>query len=330
MDIAATLPTPFPGDASLPEGRAGRVCAVMVTHCTGESLEQLAPALLAQVDRLTIVDNCSDVATRGIAARLAAAHPDRLEVILRETNNLAAAQNDGIRRALEDGYGWVLLMDDDSLPAPNMVAALRSAWAQAPSPQTIGILAPCLTDRHSGRQPRYPQAAGRLGVRRVGFGEGPILDGLLGVIASGSLIATEVFRAVGLMDEALCIDYVDKDFCLRAVRGGYRIIAVKDAVLNHRLGECRDHRLLGLRVTTTNHSPERCYYIFRNRMRSWAKHGRAVPAFVLYDLLAVGYDLLRIVGFEDQKGRKLRAIWRGLRDAFAGVEGPARTANSGQ
>lgn len=304
-----------------PSGEA--VCAVMVTHHPGPSLPEILAPLLAQVERLVIVDNCSGDETRDIIHTYQAQEPGRIELLLRESNNLAAAQNDGIRRALELGYSWVLLMDHDSVPAAGMVETLRRTAHALPHGKPVGIAAPRLTDIHSGRQARYPQLVGRLGCRRVGFGDQPLLDGLLGVIASGSLVPASVFRQVGWMDERLCIDYVDKEFCLRVVRGGYRIVAVRDAVLHHQLGRSKDHRLMGLRVTTTNHSPERCYYIYRNRIASWGKHGLAVPAFVAYDLLAIGYDLLRLLCFEQQKTSKLKAIWRGTRDALRGVSGPA-------
>lgn len=310
------------------EADTAAVCAVLVSYCTGRPLARALPPLLEQVDHVVIVDNCSDRETRELLSTLEVMYKGRVEVSLRESNNLAAAQNDGIRRALALGYGWVLLMDHDSLPAAGMVRLMREAGSASRNPSTIGILAPCLKDIHSGRQARYPQATGRLGCRRVGFGENPTLDHLLGVVASGSLIPASVFHAVGMMDESLCIDYVDKDFCLRVVRAGYRIVAVRDAVLYHQLGRSQDHSVLGLRVTTTNHSPERCYYIYRNRIKSWGKHGGAVPAFVLYDLLAMGYDMLRVIGFEKEKLAKLRAMGHGMRDALYGVNGPLEPAAS--
>lgn len=308
-------PTPEAG------AREEKVCAIIVTHCSDESFRSVITPLLEQVAHIVIVDNCSGLATQRLLAQLQAQFPERIEVLLRDSNNLAAAQNDGIRRALEQGYGWVLLMDHDSIPATGMVKKMRDAWEKLPQHEQIGIIAPCLTDIHSGRSASYPQAAGRFLCKRRGFGEEAVLDNLLGVVASGSLIPAAVFQRVGFMDESLCIDYVDKDFCLRVVEAGLRIVAVRDAVLCHQLGQCRDHSLMGVKVTTTNHSPERCYYIYRNRIKSWGKHGKSIPAFVLYDILAMGYDMLRLICFEEQKAAKLRAMWHGFRDAIAGVSG---------
>lgn len=301
--------------------RGDQVCAVVVTYCVGESLWDVIAPLLEQVAQVIIVDNLSDTATQQVLAVMQRQFPERIGILRRDSNNLAAAQNDGIRRALELEYGWVLLMDHDSVPAKGMVAALRAAWERLPMRDQVGIVAPRLTDILSDRPARYPQATGRFLCRRRGFEGSAVLDNLLCVVASGSLIPASVFRKVGLMDESLCIDYVDKDFCLRVVKAGLRVVAARDAELRHRLGRCRDYFLLGVRITTTNHGPDRCYYIFRNRLRTWRRHGGSLPAFVLYDVLAMGYDLLRLVCFEDRKAAKLHAIWRGFRDAVNGVGG---------
>jgi rhamnosyltransferase len=304
-----------------------RVCAVMVTHRIGAAVRTALVPLLPQVGHLIVVDNASDDDTRRAVEACAAEHPGIVELLTRGENNLAAAQNDGIRSALELGYAWVLLMDHDSVAEPGMVATLLAAGSAQPEPEQIGIVAPCLVDSHSRRPARYPQAAGRVLFRRRGFTDDtPVLDHLLGVVASGSLIAAPLLRRIGLMDESFGIDYVDKEFCLRAVRAGYRVIAVRDAVLVHSLGQCRDHTPLpGVSITTTNHSAGRRHSIYRNRIRCWRRHGAAIPAFVLYDLLSVGYDLLRVLFFERNARAKLRAMMRGIYD---GVRTPATPGNT--
>jgi len=46
------------------------------------------------------------------------------------------------------------------------------------------------------------------------------------LIASGCLIPADVLRDVGLMDDALFIDHVDTDWCMRARARGYRLLGV--------------------------------------------------------------------------------------------------------
>ena len=175
------------------------------------------------------------------------------------------------------------------------------------------ITAPYLLDIHSARLPRYPRARGKWRAERVGCAEGEAyLDGVMGVIASGSLIPRATFERVGLMDEDFSVDYIDKDFCLRVVRLGLNIRVVRAAVLYHELGKASDHTFCGVRMTSTNHSPERIYTITRNRVRCWMRHGVALPAFVIYDAAAMLYDIIKIILLEQNKTPKLRAVARGL------------------
>lgn len=51
--------------------------------------------------------------------------------LLGENRGIAAAQNVGIRWALDrDDVGFVLLMDQDSIPAPDMVAQLQAGYQE--------------------------------------------------------------------------------------------------------------------------------------------------------------------------------------------------------
>ena len=56
-------------------------------------------------------------------------------------------------------------------------------------------------------------------------------------ISSGSFIVTDVLEKTGLMNETLFIDYVDFEWCWRAVGLGYKIFTIPKIVINHRLGE---------------------------------------------------------------------------------------------
>ncbi len=55
------------------------------------------------------------------------------------------------------------------------------------------------------------------------------------VAFEGFLVRSEVIGAIGLPDESFFIFYDDVDFAIRARRAGYRIWAVRDAVLVRQL-----------------------------------------------------------------------------------------------
>jgi rhamnosyltransferase len=83
------------------------------------------------------------------------------------------------------------------------------------------------------------------------------------VITSGSIIPIKVLDNVGLMREELFIDFVDIEWCLRARRKGYEILAINKVMIDHHLGDYAVH-FMGHRYPI--HSPIRMYYYFRNAM----------------------------------------------------------------
>jgi rhamnosyltransferase len=221
---------------------------------------------------------------------------------------LATAQNQGIRQALVEGFAWILLMDDDSYPEPDMVGQLLAMYAALSDP-ALGILAPRLMEQNVSAPVRYLLPRGRFGCSRRALVSGQRLLDVAMVIASGSLIRAELFTHIGLMADDLFIDYVDFDFCLRARQHGYGIAVCGDAVLRHRQGHKRQS-LAG--IVTQNHSPLRRYFIFRNRMFLLRRYGMRFPFLLAHESLAYGWDMLRIVLLETQKVAKLTSALRGF------------------
>jgi rhamnosyltransferase len=225
-----------------------------------------------------------------VAARLP---PESAAVVefIRNTQNLgiAAAQNQGASRALAHAdCRFVLLSDQDSLPAPHMVQRLRQALEDdrddtlAPelgAPRTpfgytcgrVAAVGPWSIDVRSGERavlvvdpkgwpvrwlpkprPVRPRARPQLPYE-VSF-----------LIASGCLIPAGVLRRLGGMRSNYFIDHVDTEWCLRARAAGYRLLIVPDAILDHRLGDSvRRIWFFGFRQVA-HHSPLRDYYMFRN------------------------------------------------------------------
>ena len=83
------------------------------------------------------------------------------------------------------------------------------------------------------------------------------------VITSGSFIPISVLDEVGLMREELFIDFVDIEWCLRARKQGYEIVAINKVMIDHYLGDYAVH-FMGHHYPI--HSPLRMYYYFRNAM----------------------------------------------------------------
>jgi rhamnosyltransferase len=297
-----------------------KVCAVLVTFNIGKRVLAGLESLLEQAENIIIVDNNSSDNSFVVAQEFADTHVGKVQVLQSGMNNLAVAQNIGIKAAKHIGAEFILLMDHDSVAGSGMVANLLEAQQNynANSGKKVAIAAPNLADRFSVRQAHYTCHIGRAIFWRKTFGKNAILDDLMVAIASGSLIPMNVIDEIGLMNENFCIDQVDFEWSLRALTSGYKIIAVRNAMLEHQLGKCRDFKVMSMCVTTSNHNAMRRYYIYRNRLRLWRLYGHKIPSFVLFDLCAILFDLGKITMLGANRRAKFRAILSGVRDAVFG------------
>jgi rhamnosyltransferase len=300
------------------------ICAVLVTYNIGKRVLAGLNSLLQQVDSIIIIDNNSSDNSMLVAQDFAKNHDGRVQVLQSGVNNLAYAQNLGIAAAKIMGADFVLLMDHDSVAGDGMVTSLLEAYQDynANNHKCAAIAVPNIAERFSVRQAYYTCHIKRIMFWRKTFGDNAILDDLMVAIASGSLISMQVLDEIGNMNEDFCIDQVDFEWCLRAVVAGYKIIAVRDAVLEHQLGKCRDFKVMRMCITTSNHNPTRRYYIYRNRLRLWRMYGLRLPAFVIFDICAIIFDLCKIAFLEANKKAKMKAILKGVGDALIGKKKP--------
>jgi rhamnosyltransferase len=243
------------------------VAAVVVTYRPDISATAtLLAALAPQVELLVVVDNGSGPDAVAALAQAVAALPGRAELVELASNaGIAAAQNLGIAWARERGARYVLLSDQDSVPAPDMVQRLLTGLEKARTPggAPVGAVGPVTVDeRAEGTTLLFEDR--RWGPRRAAV---PDVDGALVpvvfLIASGCLVPMEVLDAVGPMNEAWFIDHIDLEWGLRATRAGYALYGVAGAHLGHHLGD-RMTRIPGREREVHIHSPVRNYYMARN------------------------------------------------------------------
>lgn len=295
-----------------------QVCAVLVTHRPELTVlaEQMA-ALAPQVGHVVVVDNASpDPGFRDFCA----GHPEMQLLALSENRGLAHALNTGIERARSlAGTSCVLLMDQDSVPAPGMVRELAAALAKLATHGKVAAVGPCFRDvRESAEAPfvriRFPfnrklHCDGRCTEIRCDF-----------LISSGCLIPLAVLDDIGGMDDALFIDNVDLEWCFRAADAGYALYGVCAAGLGHRLGDAR-LRIPGLPREVVVHTPRRLFYMMRNRVllyrraytpRRWIAQDvpRLLVKFLLFALLIA------------PRRKNARCMLAGLRAGIAGRATP--------
>jgi rhamnosyltransferase len=289
--------------------------AIVVTfYPPRDFYEHLVSSVIPQVDRVIVVDN-----TPTPSEVLQSIHDERVILLSNKSNiGLAQAQNLGISLAISMGYEWVLLLDQDSRPAPDFMDSMQDHYNSLTpgEKENLLMLAPNICDKLGGFF--YPRIIrSRFGFKRIHCEHGKVIRNALIAISSGSLIPVRSFQRIGFMDDDFFIDYVDNDFCLRGISRGLTIHIVCNALLFHRLGNVRKTYSLGrLVVRSSFHEPARRYFIYRNRIRVWKRYFKKVPEFVLYDFMALAYDLVRIAFMEDNPREKLKAAFKGMIDGW--------------
>jgi GT2 family glycosyltransferase len=237
--------------------------------------------------------------------------------LLRTGANLgfAGGNNAGIRRALERGADWVLLLNNDAVAEPGLAPALAAAAEARPD---AGLLA-CKVLFEDGRSVQYAGASfnarfgysgrvsttGSEAVRDVGRADGAAL--------AVSRVAVE--RA-GPLDESLFMYVEDVEWSLRIRAAGLGVVFVPNARVRHK-GSASS----GGPASTAN-----LYYDTRNTIAVAERHAPLpVGLRSLRRGVVVGAHLVQAL-LHTSRSAAVRAVLNGWRDARAGRSGQSSSA----
>ncbi|WP_375405066.1 glycosyltransferase family 2 protein [uncultured Amnibacterium sp.] len=216
------------------------VGVVTVTFGSGGVLDDFLDSLAAQEGvtiRLYGVDN--DSKDDSVARLRAEQRLQHVEVIANDANlGVAVGNNQGIEAALRDRCDWILLLNNDTMFGPSMIARLvsdaESRALDLVSP-VIEATDPADTVWYAGGRIRgvsmvtrhlgvgRPMSSVRAGVRRTGYASTCCL-----------LVRPQVFQRIGLMDPLYFVYFDDVDFAARALKAGYQYWLDSDARLTHK------------------------------------------------------------------------------------------------
>lgn len=182
-------------------------------------------------------------------------------ITLNDNKGIATAQNIGITAAIESNADYVIFFDQDSDPTIDNVSFLfKCAKSISERYQFVACVGPSYFDLR--RMIRVPfirlQGLRLVSVQCSEYSSVIPVDHL---ISSGSVIAISVLKDLGGMRDDLFIDYVDLEWCERAISKGYQSFGICGAQINHMLG---DQPINFMGTSYPARSPLRHYYMFRN------------------------------------------------------------------
>lgn len=133
-------------------------------------------------------------------------------------------------------------------------------------------------------------------------------------ITSGAIINVKIANKIGGFDTDLFIDGVDSEYCYKIKSRGYRILKFGNVLMEHHIGNPTEHRFLWRNVVSSNHNAIRRYYITRNNIYLYfRRHYRQNKKILISALLN---EPIKILLFENDKWRKIKAIGFGILDAI--------------
>ena len=218
---------------------------VVVLNCnnytdTRECIESIRQSLYP-IDRIILVDNGSrDNSIEKLEENYR--QSSKLEIIRNRINEgFARGVNVGIRRALDDGAEYILLVNNDAIIDMECVTKLCKIAERS---DDVGIVGPRIfyfTDNEriwqgggyfsklksgiiSPEKNRLAKQCADVKEREVAFLSGCVM-----------LVRRMVFERIGLFNEDLFIYEEDVEFCLRARTAGFRISYVPSARAWHKI-----------------------------------------------------------------------------------------------
>ena len=209
----------------------------------------------------------------------------------------AAGSNVGIRHALASGCDYVLLLNNDTLMAPNFLRPLLQTFD---IDSAAGVVSPKIRyyDRpdqlwYAGGKFRQPRLIGEM----VGLGQPDIgqydqsreVDFAVGCCM---LIRRSVLERIGYLDERFFFYQEDVDFSYRAAQAGFSVWYQPASVIFHKVSH-----------STRNDASRRTFLYAQSRVIFFAKHIRGTQLWAV-----VGLELLRLVR------TVARSLWCGQPD----------------
>ena len=302
------------------------VAAVIVTFNPElPTLRKMIRVLQTQVEAIVISDNASEPAARDEIAQLAREYSCTFEAF-EQNLGIGAAQNRGFAALMKRDARWsssehyVLFLDHDSIPESDMVQSLLAVDLRLRGAGIrVGAVGPAIVDTRTGTTGRFV-TSGNFFVKRGSCEHTCNEMEVDFIISSGTLVRADTFTEVGGMDEALFIDHVDTEWCLRAKAKGYALFGVCGARLVHSLGDEVVPVWFGRKREVFVHSPVRDYYMCRNTVLILRTAHMSLGWRLFLSTRLVG----SIVFFgltQPPRLQRLRCMTAGLRDGFLGRQG---------
>ena len=285
-----------------------KLAGVVVLYNPNNNVKKNIDTYLGSLEKLYVVDNSSNDNSKLYINK-------KIKYISNGKNlGIAKALNIGAKEAINDGFEWLLTMDQDSYFKKNDVEKMIEFLDRVRTDKfvqniiltdydNIGLISPL----HMTIMNPNDQSRG--------------IDSPLNVMTSGNVINLKAYKKIGGFKDWFFIDCVDFDYCLNLRKNKYDILRLNYVKMEHSLGDGIYKKVLFKQMYSLNHSAIRRYYIVRNRHYLYDLYKDDFPDYCKLELSRTRSEAIKILLCEDNKIEKLKAMYKGYRDYKKGIKG---------
>ena len=275
---------------------------VVLYEPTNSDLDNIQ-TYINDIDILYVIDNSKNNNQDRIIKN------NKIKYIFNNANiGVSSALNIAAKNAIEDGYKWLLTMDQDTQFKTDTMPAMKKAIEENDT-ENIGIITPWHDTKLKIKKPEEE------------------IDYPLEVMTSGNLVNLDIYSKIGGFKDWLFIDGIDIEYGLNLRKNGYKIMRLNYISIDHNLGDIEYKNFLWEKdIYCSNHNYIRKYYMARNYLYIKDMYLDTNKEYVK-KLGNQKRNILIILLFEKDKYRKIRNIFRGYRDYKKGIKGKYRYKN---
>jgi rhamnopyranosyl-N-acetylglucosaminyl-diphospho-decaprenol beta-1,3/1,4-galactofuranosyltransferase len=295
----------------------GRAVAVVVTYNRKILLLQCINALLSQTIScdIVLVDNASTDGTVEALRESGLLANERLHFLsLKENLGGAAGFSRGLQYAMNKGWEWLWLMDDDAMPEPD---ALEKLCISGIAPSSVyGSVAVF----HDNGQKKLCSPAGAVHRKNEGYIEyldllSPVEE-VAGIPFLGFFIHRSMVERIGLPRDDFFIYWDDLEYSERVKKHGGKLMLVRDSVIVHPVPQITTFRYGPLKIAYRSLPPWKIYYEVRNKIIT----AKEYMGFSLWSKTLPGVIFRLVFSLCKEKNRAgyLKAFAKGISDGLVG------------
>ena len=211
---------------------------------------------------------------------------------------LAKALSKGCKLAKEEGYEYVLTMDQDSKFEDNAVAKLKKYMKNH---KEYSIIAANAKSIDKDGKTLYIRKSG-VDIREVYW-----------VMTSGSLMNLKDYFEAGGFNEELFVGGIDIDIGIKLHMLNKKIGVLENAIILQRYGNSEERKLFGKKIYVYFGNDINCYYYARNDMYLRLKYGKKIWKKTGVSLWK---GIIKTLLYEDRKLHRIKIRLMGYKDGI--------------